>query len=173
MKFVAGFNHEAYGVKSGSRRIFPHVRKTQHVASSIRNTWEHFPHGADVGIRGVGPTKEAAFEQIALALTAVVTEPVQVRPVIAVHLSCEAASDDVLLVDWLNALIYEMATRRMLFGAYSVTIAGSQLNATAWGEAVDRARHEPAVEIKGATYTALRAERTEDDHWLVQCVVDV
>ena len=35
------------------------------------------------------------------------------------------------------------------------------------------ARHEPAVEIKGATYTALRVERQKDDTWLAQCVVDV
>jgi tRNA nucleotidyltransferase (CCA-adding enzyme) len=24
--------------------------------------WEHFPHEADMGVRGIGPTKEAAFE---------------------------------------------------------------------------------------------------------------
>ena len=24
--------------------------------------WEHFPHIADIGVRGVGPTREAAFE---------------------------------------------------------------------------------------------------------------
>ena len=38
---------------------------------AIRNVWEHFAHGADIGVRGIGPTKEAAFEQIALALTGV------------------------------------------------------------------------------------------------------
>ncbi len=32
--------------------------------------WEHFPHHADVGVRGVGPTREAAFEEAARALTA-------------------------------------------------------------------------------------------------------
>jgi SHS2 domain-containing protein len=37
---------------------------------------------------------------------------------------------------------------------------------------VDVARHEPAVEIKGATYTALRLERL-DGHWVAQCIVDV
>ena len=41
---------------------------------AIRNTWEHFAHGADVGIRGIGPTKEAAFQQIALGLTSVITD---------------------------------------------------------------------------------------------------
>ena len=140
---------------------------------AIRNTWEHFGHAADIGVRGIGPTKEAAFEQIALALTGVVTDLTSVRPDVAVRITCEAPADDLLLVDWLNALVYEMATRRMLFGAFDVTIQDSHLHATAWGEAVDRVRHEPAVEIKGATYTALRVERLEEGHWLAECVVDV
>jgi len=47
-----------------------------------------------------------------------------------------------------------------------------ELRATAFGEPVDVGRHEPAVEIKGATLTALQvAERP--DGWRVQCVVDV
>lgn len=37
--------------------------------------WEHFPHDADIGVRGVGTSKEEAFEQAALALTAVITNP--------------------------------------------------------------------------------------------------
>jgi tRNA nucleotidyltransferase (CCA-adding enzyme) len=137
-----------------------------------RNTWEHFAHGADIGVRGIGPTREAAFVQAALALTGVVTDLDRVHPDLAVGIACEAPTDDVLLVDWLNALVYEMATRRMLFSAFAVSIEGSKLNATAWGEPVDPVRHEPAVEVKGATYTALRVQQT-DGHWLAQCVVDV
>jgi tRNA nucleotidyltransferase (CCA-adding enzyme) len=135
--------------------------------------WEHFAHGADIGVRGLGSTKASAFEQAALALTAVVTDPSAVRPTIAVRIACDAPSDDMLLVDWLNALVYEMATRRMLFGAFSAAIEDSHLTATAWGEAVDQVRHEPAVEVKGATYTELAVERKEDGGWLAQCVVDV
>jgi protein archease len=140
---------------------------------ALRTGWEHFAHGADIGIRGIGSTKEAAFEQIALALTSVVTDLNVVRPECAVPIACEAPSEDLLLVDWLNGLVYEMATRRMLFSKFVVIIEGSCLRATAWGESVDRARHEPAVEVKGATYTALRVERVEDGQWVVQCVVDV
>ena len=143
------------------------------MAVAVRAVWEHFAHGADIGIRGVGPTKEDAFQQVALALTGVVTDPAAVRPVASVSIACEAPSDELLLVDWLNALVYEMATRRMLFGAYAVRLEDSRLRGTAWGEPVDPARHEPAVEVKGATYTALRVERLEDDHWIAQCVVDV
>jgi tRNA nucleotidyltransferase (CCA-adding enzyme) len=140
---------------------------------AVRNTWEHFAHGADIGVRGVGPTKAAAFAQAALALTGVITNPAAVRPIVAIQIACDAPSDDLLLADWLNALVYEMATRRMLFGAFVVAIDTSRLTATAWGEPVDPARHEPAVEIKGATYTALKVEPLDDDHWLAQCVVDV
>ena len=139
----------------------------------MQHRWEHFDHGADIGIRGIGPTEAAAFEQIALALTSVVTDVARVRCDVSVRIACEAPAPDMLLVDWLNALVYEMATRRMLFGAYSVRIEGTRLQATAWGEAVDRVRHEPAVEVKGATYTALRVEQLEDRNWLAQCVVDV
>ena len=39
------------------------------------NHWEHFPHEADIGVRGVGNTRERAFEQAALGLTAVVVDP--------------------------------------------------------------------------------------------------
>ncbi|MDD5330159.1 MAG: archease [Sulfuricella sp.] len=135
--------------------------------------WQHFPHQADIGVRGVGPTPAAAFEQAALALTAVVTDPARVAPEEAVEIACEAPDDELLLADWLNALILEMATRRMLFRRFSVSLDGHRLRATAWGERVNVARHQPAVEIKGATYTELKVGRIEAGLWLAQCVVDV
>lgn len=135
--------------------------------------WEHFPHQADVGVRGFGPTLSAAFEQAALALTAIVCEPATVSPRERIALAAEGADDELLLAAWLNAVIYEMATRRMLFGRYQVAIDGRKLLAEAWGEAVDVARHQPAVEPKGATFTALRVAPADDGGWLAQCVVDV
>lgn len=135
--------------------------------------WEHFAHSADIGVRGVGPTKEAAFEQIAVALTATVTDPATVHPDTAVEIVCEAPTDELLVVDWLNALVYEMATRRMLFATFAVSLEDSRLTGTAWGEPVDVARHAPAVEVKGATYTALRVAREADGAWVAECVVDV
>jgi len=134
--------------------------------------WEHYAHEADIGVRGIGATREQAFEQAALALTAVVTEPSAVVARGAIELGCEAPDDELLLVDWLNALIYEMATRGWLFARFRVAIAGGRLSATAWGEPVQRERHQPAVEVKGATYTTLRVAR-EDGYWVAQTVVDV
>ena len=135
--------------------------------------WEHFPHMADIGVRGIGATREQAFEQAALAMTAVITEPAGVEARQAVEIDCEAPDEELLLVDWLNALVYEMATRRMLFGRFDVTISGGRLRARVWGEPVDPLRHLPAVEVKGATYTELKVLQQEDGTWVAQCVVDV
>ena len=142
-------------------------------ASAVEPRAELFPHGADVGIRGVGPTCEAAFEQAALALTSVVTDPTRIASKEAVEVTCEAPDDAYLLLDWLNALIYEMAVRRVVFGRFAVSIQGNRLDGWAWGEPVDRKRHRPAVEPKGATLTALKVGIRDDGAWVAQCVVDV
>jgi tRNA nucleotidyltransferase (CCA-adding enzyme) len=136
-------------------------------------SWEHFHHMADLGVRGYGNTLEEAFEQTALALTAVITDPAAVTPSRPVPIECTAPDREMLLADWLNALIFEMATRKILFSRFEVAIHDTRLEATAWGEPVDRERHQPAVEVKGATYTELKVERGEDDRWMAQCVVDV
>jgi tRNA nucleotidyltransferase (CCA-adding enzyme) len=134
---------------------------------------ETFEHRADVGVRGIGPTRAAAFAQAALALTRVVSDPRRVRETQAVDLACEGDDDELLLLDWLNAVIYEMATRRMLFARFHVSLAAGRLSATGWGEPVDPVRHEPAVEVKGATATELAVRPTSGGGWLAQCVVDV
>lgn len=135
--------------------------------------WEHFVHGADIGVRGIGPTLAAAFEQGALALTAVVTDPAAVVPARTLEVACEAPDPELLFVDWLNTLVFEMATRRMLFARFAVEIRGGHLSARLWGEPVDIPRHRPAVEVKGATYTQLAVRREPAGEWLAQCVVDV
>lgn len=134
--------------------------------------WEHFAHGADIGVRGVGASMAEAFEQAALATVAVVTDLETVKPRDRVDIECDAPDEELLLVDWLNGLIYEMSTRKMLFSRVAVQLDGAHLHAQAWGEPVDRARHDVAVEIKGATYTALQI-RHANGLWIAQTVLDV
>lgn len=135
--------------------------------------WELFSHGADVGVRGCGSTREAAFEQGAIALMHALGAADDVAPQQVVSVACEAPNDEVLFVDWLNALIFEMATRSMLFSRFRVGIKDGALHAEAWGEPIDPARHQIAVEAKGATFTALEVTQRADEIWTAQCVVDV
>ena len=134
---------------------------------------EHFEHGADVGVRGVGATKARAFEQAALALTGVVADPLGVAAQEEVQIDCDARDDELLLLAWLNAVVYEMAVRRMLFGRYEVELDKGRLRARAFGEPVSVERHRPAVEVKGATCTLLRVAPAAGGGWLAQTVVDV
>ena len=129
------------------------MNQTAPAAGTAR--WEHFPHDADVGVRGFGPSAAEAFEQASQALTAVVTHAA-VDAKIRVEVRCEAPDLELLFVEWLNAIIYEMAVRNMLFGRFAVRIEGTRLAGTLWGEPVDIERHAPACEPKGATYTALK-----------------
>ena len=154
---------------TGTHRIMG----TAHSVSQAATGWEHFAHAADVGVRGYGRDPGEAFAQTALAMMAVIANPQQIEAREAIRIECRAPDLELLLVDWLNELIYEIATRHMLFCAFDVHLLGHHLQATVWGERLDPARHQPAVELKGATYTELRVAEQRPDLWVAQCVVDV
>jgi tRNA nucleotidyltransferase (CCA-adding enzyme) len=126
-----------------------------------------------MGIRGRGRTREEAFEQAALALVSVAVDPDSVAVHEGVHVVCSAMDDDLLLLDWLAAVVYHMAARRMIFRDFKVRIEGQRLEGELLGESLDLARHQPAVEVKAPTASALQVAQLDDDSWLAQCVVDV
>lgn len=137
-------------------------------------SWELYPHDADIGVRGYGKTIAKAFENAALALTSAITNLEKVRPTEGpLSIVCEAPDMSILFVDWLNAIIFEMSERDMLFSRFEVAINDHRLEAKLWGERLDITYHQPAVEIKGATFTTLKVEKQPDGQWLAQCVVDV
>jgi SHS2 domain-containing protein len=103
-----------------------------HASVTTKAHWDHFPHDADIGVRGFGATSAEAFEQAACALTAVVTHAA-VKPLVAVEVRCEAPDLELLFVEWLNAIIFEMAVRNMLFGRFAVRIAGTRRRAVGRG----------------------------------------
>jgi SHS2 domain-containing protein len=153
-----------------------HTRSTNHPDAqrgAAGSGWSHFHHVADVGVRGIGRSLPEAFAQAAVALTAVITDPGNVRAQRTVEVACAASDPEVLLVDWLNAVIFEMATRRMLFSSFEVRIDGRELSATLAGEPIENLRHEPAAEVKGASMSELRVQQLADGRWVAQCVVDV
>ena len=161
-------------VRATRMRLPPQSPPCPRPAAAIAsNRWERYPHDADVGIRGYGTTRAMAFEQAALAMVAIVVDPDSVAVSQTVDVDCAAPDDELLLVDWLNALIYEMATRGLCFGRFTVRLDDHSLHGRAFGERVDSAKHELGVELKGATYTDLRVAREPNGLWVAQCVVDV
>jgi SHS2 domain-containing protein len=135
--------------------------------------WELYSHPSDIGIRGFGPTREEAFAQAAMALTAVIADLEKVQPSRAVDIECREEDDELLFINWLSSLLYEMDTRGMLFSRFEIEPIEGGIKARAWGEPVDVAKHEPAVEVKAATYADLKVEQGSDGTWVAQCIVDV
>ncbi len=138
-----------------------------------KKRWEHFPHQADIGVRGIGATREEAFEQAALAMTAVVADLRSIKALEPFEVECPGAEGDQLLLDWLNRIVYEMSARRMLFSRFDVAIVPAGLRARIWGERVNARKHKPAVEVKAATYHGLKVQQTPEGLWIAECVVDV
>lgn len=136
-------------------------------------SWHLFSHGSDIGVRGVGGTLREAFEQTGLALTGMVTDVQSVQDLQKVSVTCTAPDNELLLMDWLNAVIYEMSSKNMLFSRFEVNLKNLELEASLWGEPVDIKRHSPAVEPKAATFTELKVTQLPTGLWIAQCVIDV
>ncbi len=134
--------------------------------------FETFDHEADIGIRGFGSCMEEAFENAAAAMYSVMVNIERISPAEMRGLSVSASDHELLLVEWLNALLALSDVERMVFRRFEVRIDGTYLSGVAWGEGLDHARHEPKVEVKGATYHMLRVVK-EDGRYTAQCVVDV
>ncbi|HZT81865.1 MAG TPA: archease [Gemmataceae bacterium] len=134
---------------------------------------EHFEHTADLGLRARAPDLDALFAEAAVALFEAVVEDLSaVRPLQAVQV--ELAGDDLacLLFDWLKELLYRFDAEHLLFSRFEVHVRDSGLAGTAWGEPLDRSRHELLHEVKAITYHGLRVERTADG-WLAEVIVDI
>ena len=134
--------------------------------------YETFEHEADIGIRGFGKSMEEAFENAAAAMYSVMVNIDRISPTEKRELSVTAPDYELLLVEWLNALLALSDIEHIVFKRFEVKIYGTSLSGIALGEGLDHSRHEPKVEVKGATYHMLSIVK-KDSHYTAQCVVDV
>jgi SHS2 domain-containing protein len=134
--------------------------------------YETFEHEADIGIRGFGATADEAFAHAAMALYAVMVNLSRVNQRICREVVVEAPDREMLLVEWLNGLLALSDIERLVFSRFQVAIEGSRLRGVAWGEPLDREKHEAHVEVKGATYHMLSVNENSG-LFCAQCVVDV
>jgi tRNA nucleotidyltransferase (CCA-adding enzyme) len=135
--------------------------------------WEHYSHPADMGIRGFGKTVGQAFEQAALALIAIMTDPKDIAAKDKIEIECEETDNEMLFFEWLNALLFEIGSKNMLFSKFEMKLDDNKIKAKVWGEKINPQKHNPVVEVKAATYTDLKVEQSENGLWIAQCIVDV
>lgn len=135
--------------------------------------YEFFEHTADLGLRVRAPTLDELFVEAARALfAAILDDPSQAAPREAISVRLEETDRELLLFDWLNMLLFRFETEHRVFGRFEAHVADGRLEATAWGEMLDPARHALNHEVKAITYHGLRVE-PDADGWLAEFIVDI
>lgn len=138
--------------------------------------FEYLDHTADACLHASGDTAADAFCEAAKAMLNLMVPLDSIAPRDSIDVSVEADRFDLLLVEWLGALLSIMGTTGLLFSQFDVEIdrvAGCLvLKGRAMGETFDPKRHEGISEVKGISYAGLYA-RSEGDKFVVQCVVDI
>lgn len=135
--------------------------------------YETFEHGADIGIRGFGSTLEEAFVNAAKAMfSLIIVNFHDLKPIKSINIQCEAIDYESLLVAFLNELLAQTDINQLMFCEFQIKQNALLIKGTARGEPFDPSRHEPGVEVKGATFTMAKVEQ-KNNMWIAQCVVDV
>jgi SHS2 domain-containing protein len=133
-----------------------------------------FEHTADVGVRAWGTSEEAVFEEAAKGMFSLVCDPQTVgrEETLSVSVEAPTADHELLLVAWLNELLYLFEARRILFAEFRVVEFGeSSLMAEVAGEALGP-HHAVCGGVKAATYHGLKLAQTGDG-WEAEVILDV
>lgn len=134
-------------------------------------TW--LDHTADTGFIARGSDLKEAFANAALGLFAVLADLSEVRETQAEAVTVAADTPETLLVEWLSELLYRYEADGLLFRRFDIhDLTPTSLQATAYGERADPARHGLKVLVKGITYYGLEVHDAPGNAW-VQVVLDI
>jgi SHS2 domain-containing protein len=138
--------------------------------------FEFFDHTGDIGVRLTAPTLGGLFETGAAALTAVLTDPASVRRRVSETVDVGAPDLDLLLVDWLNELLYRFEARNLLVAAAEVAVRldgeGCRLQGRVHGEPFDPAVHDISLLVMAVTYHGLHVTETPEG-WEATVILDI
>ena len=135
--------------------------------------YETFDHTADLGLRIRAADLNTLFAEAGQALLATLVEDIAaVAPARKLDVNIAGTDREYLLFDWLKELLYHFDAEHLLLSRFEVMIDAVGLRGSAWGEPLDRDRHELAHEVKAITYHGLRVEPTADG-WLAEVIVDI
>jgi SHS2 domain-containing protein len=136
--------------------------------------YEYLDVSGDAGVRAVGGTLGEAFQEAALGMYGLITDPEGVREAEEHTIEVRREGPEELLVAWLNELIYLFDTRGFIGRSVNVReLTGERLAAVVRGEVFDTGRHDGGLVLKAATYHGLRLEQRDDGGWVAEVIFDI
>ena len=119
-------------------------------------------HTADVGIQAYGETICEAFENAALGMFNIITDPSKVGTGQDFEVTIEGDDLKALLHEWLDQLLILSQVNNMLFSSFKVDLRPIDhrigLTGLAMGEPADPSKHVYKTEIKAVTHHMLEVK---------------
>ena len=144
--------------------------------------YEFLDHTSEAKFRAYGDNLEEAFENAALALTSLMSDPDKVPSKIKKQITVSAEDEKALLYDFLEELIVLKDSDAFFIHDCAVTIAhpqspSSQLELRAVFRGASGTAYATGADVKAMTYGDMLIEKQKDekkkDRWMLQVVVDV
>jgi SHS2 domain-containing protein len=144
-----------------------------HVVRTVEKPFEVVDHTADIGIVAYGADIKQVFANAALGLFNLMADLDDFKEDLQRELELSAEDVEVLLVEWLNELIYIFDVEHIIFKRFEIErLTSTQIKARCFGEKIKPGQHKLKREIKAATYHMLRISK-EDGGYKVQVIFDI
>jgi SHS2 domain-containing protein len=144
-----------------------------HVVRTVEKPFEVIDHTADIGIVAYGTDIKQVFANAALGLFNLMADLDDFKEDVQRELELSAEDVEVLLVEWLNELIYIFDVEHIIFKRFEIErLTSTQIKARCFGEKIKPGQHKLKREIKAATYHMLRISK-EDGGYKVQVIFDI
>jgi len=135
--------------------------------------YEIVDHTADIGIKVYGKSAEELFINAAYGMFEIIADLEGLKPSTSIKVKLGAQSAEELLVAWLDELIYNFYTKKIIFSDFKISIlSDTKIEAEAFGKHIGDKKSRLKTEIKAATYHDLRIEK-ESGSYQAQIIFDV
>lgn len=140
----------------------------------MKNDFELIDHTADIGLRAYGIDLSQVFANAARGMFSLITDVELVKESLYRDVEVTAPDKEILLVGWLNELIFLFDTELILFRRFYIrSQTDTELKARCYGEKIDKSRHELKRGIKAATYHMLKIEQENSYDYRAQVLFDI
>jgi SHS2 domain-containing protein len=135
--------------------------------------FEVIEHTADIGIIAYGTDIKQVFANAALGLFNLMADLDNLKEGVKRDIELSAEDIEVLLVQWLNELIYISEVEHVIFKRFEIIeLSNTRLKATCFGEKIKAGQHRLKREIKAATYHMLKLNK-ENGRYQVRIIFDI
>lgn len=140
--------------------------------------WEEFDHPADIGIKVWADSFVKLVLESGIAFSELTTNVETIQSTIEHHILVDAEELDLLLVEFLNELLFLLETKDFIATAfkaseYFVDTDRLIFSTTAIGGLWEKEKHESKAKIKAVTYHELEVRMVKSNKWFAKVIFDV